>query len=323
VPGFDEIARQWEAANGAPAVSIAVMRGGRLIHAGGYGAGAQDTLYQTASLGKHFTAALAILLARSWPGIGLDEAVSAYLPELPPDWNGIKLRHLLSHTAGVPPAGYNELDLARDYADAEIASAIASGGPLEFAPGEGWRYSNAGYVLAGIAIGRRTGRFYGDLLRELIFEPLGMATARVNGPDAPIGYERADGELARAGYVSPTLNRVADGAITLTVLDLARWEEALSGPWGLQVSEMFEETSLRNGEPTGYGLGWSLSKSDHGRGAEHEGLWQGFSTAMVRYMDEGVSAVVLANLADVDAIGLAHALAATAGAHRTSLPPTS
>jgi CubicO group peptidase (beta-lactamase class C family) len=295
------------------------MREGRLIYAG-----APDTLYQTASLGKHFTAALAILLARSGSGIALDEPVAPLLPELPPDWAAITLRQLLSHTAGVPSAGYNSVDLERDYTDAALVISIASGGALDFSPGEGWQYSNAGYVLAGIAIGRRTGRFYGDLMSELIFQPFGMTTARVNGPDAPIGYVQEGDNMVHAEYVSPTLNRVADGAITLTVLDLARWEAALSGPWGAQVSEMFIETKLRNGEPTGYGLGWSLSHTDHGRVAEHEGLWQGFSTAMVRYMDEGIAAAVLANLADVDAIGLAHALAtATAAAHRTPQPPTS
>jgi CubicO group peptidase (beta-lactamase class C family) len=289
------------------------MREGRRIYAG-----APDTLYQTASLGKHFTAALAILLARSGSGIALDEPVATLLPELPQDWAAITLRQLLSHTAGVPATGYNAVDLERDYTDAELVTSIASGGALDFSPGEAWNYSNAGYVLAGIAIGRRTGRFYGDLMSELIFQPLGMTTARVNGPDAPIGYVREGEKMVPADDVSPTLNRVADGAITLTVLDLARWESALTGPWGTQVSEMFTETVLRNGDPTGYGLGWSLSKSDHGRVAEHEGLWQGFSTAMVRYIDDGAAAAVLANLADVDALGLAHDLAnATVAALRT------
>jgi len=306
---FDEIARQWQSDNGAPAVSIAIIRAGKLLHAAGYGAATPETLYQTASLGKHFTAALAILLQQLGAGIMLEERVASYLPELPYEWHRITLRNLLSHTAGIPSAGYKSLELARDYTDSEIVRSIASAGALEFPPGEGWRYSNAGYVLAGIAVGRRSGCFYGDLLRDFIFQPLGMKTAHVNSPDAPIGYVREDGELESAGYVSPTLNRVADGAITLTVLDLARWEEALSGPWGAQVSEMFDETLLRNGEPTGYGLGWSLSRSEHGRVARHEGLWQGFSTAMVRYMDEGVAAAALANLEDVDATGLAHALA--------------
>ena len=284
------------------ALSLAVLRNGKPTQTIG-----ADALYQTASLGKHFTAALSLLL-----GFDLDEPVAPHLPELPRTWDGLSLRRLLSHTAGIPAEGYESLDLERDYTDAEILSSIGQGGALEFPPGERWRYSNAGYVLAGIAIGRRTGRFYGDLLSELIFRPLGMTTAHVNGPDAPLGYVFEDNRYLPADYVSPTLNRLADGAITLSVLDLARWDEALRGPWGAQVAEMFQETRLRNGEPTGYGLGWSLNQSDRGRVAEHNGSWQGFSTGMVRYLDTGVTAIALANLADVDAIGLARALAGAA-----------
>jgi CubicO group peptidase (beta-lactamase class C family) len=179
---------------------------------------------------------------------------------------------------------------------------------LEFLPGTAWSYSNAGYVLAGIAIGRSTGAFYGDLLRELVFTPLGMTTAATNLSGAPVGHVREDGTLVRAPVVSPTLNRLADGGLTLSLADLARWETALSGPWGAAVAEMFVETRLNTGARSGYGLGWFLSASDRGRIAEHDGLWQGFSTAMIRHLDEGLSAVVLADVDDFDAANLARSL---------------
>jgi CubicO group peptidase (beta-lactamase class C family) len=195
-----------------------------------------------------------------------------------------------------------------DYSDAEIARAIAAGGDLRFSPGTGCEYSNAGYVLAGLIFGRITGTFYGDLLRDVIFLPLGMTTAGVTSPDSPRGYCRENGSLTLASFVSHTLNRLADGGLTLSVLDLVRWEAALCGEWGHRVSAMFTETRLNNGAGCGYGLGWFLSSTHRGRVAEHNGGWQGFSTSMVRYLDEGISAVVLANIADADAVGLAHAL---------------
>jgi D-alanyl-D-alanine carboxypeptidase len=296
---INELVRTWQVANGAPDVSVAIMRSGVLLHTV-----APDTVHQTASLGKHFTAALALLLAESGEGPALDAPLSPYLPEV---LIPVTLRQLLSHTAGIS-TDYFALDLARDYSDSEILEVVTAS-PLEFAPGQAWSYSNEGYLLAGIAIGRATGRFYGDLLRERIFAPLGMSTATVNTPDAPIGFVRETWGLARADYISHSLNRLADGAISISVEDFLRWDAALWNHWAPCLDQMFVETRLNSGAPTGYGLGWFLGDAQQGRIAEHDGVWQGFSTAMVRYLDHGVSAVVLSNLEDADAPGLAHDLA--------------
>ena len=305
---YDQLAADWQRGHDAPALSVGVLRHGILLHAAGYGSASPERTYQTASMGKHFIAALALLLCASGELPGLDEPITHVLPEVPANWNGFTLRHLLSHTAGIPADGYDSLELSSDYSDAEIARAIASGGQLRFAPGTAWEYSNAGYVLAGLVIGRITGTFYGDLLRDLVFLPLGMTTAGVTTPGAPAGFCRDNGNLIPAPFVSATLNRLADGGLTLSVLDLGRWEAALCGEWGYRVGEMFHETRLNSGAGCGYGLGWFLSSTRRGRVAEHSGGWQGFSTAMVRYLDEGISAVVLANVDDADAAGLAHAL---------------
>jgi CubicO group peptidase (beta-lactamase class C family) len=309
---LDRLAEEWRRASDAPALSIAVLRRGALLHAGHYGNARPQTVYQTGSLGKQFTAALALLLAARGDGLGLDAVVAPHLPELPPSWSGITLRHLLSHTSGMPDAGYDSLDLARDYTDSEIVAAIASTAALEFPPGGAWNYSNAGYVLAGIAIGRSTGAFYGDLLRDLIFIPTEMTTALVNSPAAPVGHTREGGSVVAASYVSPTLNRLADGGISLTLADLVRWEGALAGPWGARVAEMFVETRLTTGAPSAYGLGWFLNVTDRGRVAEHDGMWQGFSAAMVRHLDDGLTAIALADIDDFPAAQFARALIAAA-----------
>jgi CubicO group peptidase (beta-lactamase class C family) len=316
VDAFQRIVSEWRQAWEVPSVSVAVFRRGAVLHAGSFGEGRTGGLYQTGSLGKHFTAALALLLAAE--GTSLDTPVPAELPELPPSWSGVTLRQLLSHTAGVGDAGYDALDPTRDYSDSQIVQAIVAGGGLGFAPGSAWSYSNSGYVLAGIAIGRRSGAFYGDLLRERIFLPLGMTTAATNGSDPPLGYVREDRVLTRAAYVSPTLNRLADGGITATLDDFIRWEAALWGEWGVRVSEMFVESRLTTGRPCGYGLGWSLRNSERGRIADHDGLWQGFRTAMVRCLDEGVSSIVLANFDEADAADLAGKLIALGQNHTAS-----
>jgi len=308
VTSFESVAASWWQAAGSPSCSIAVLRHGSPLYIAGFGDGAAETIYQTASLGKHFTAALALLLARSGDGPSLDAPIISFLPELQEIWKDLTLRHLLSHTGGVPDSGYHSLNLERDYSDSEIVEAIAGSEP-DFPLGAAWKYSNAGYVLAGIAIGRAMGAFYGDLLRERIFEPLGMNTASANTSQAPIGLVRSDdGNWVRAAYVSPTLNRVADGGLSMSVLDFVKWESALSSAWGVAVASMFDETTLVDGERCGYGLGWVLTRSNDGRIAEHDGSWQGFSTAMVRHIEQGTSAVVLANRDGCDATALARAL---------------
>ncbi len=311
-PIYDRLVSDWQRANPAPALSTAVFRSGDLLHAAGYGAATVDAVFQTASVGKHFTAALSLLLSASGELPELDAPILRCFPKLPETWQEISLRQLLSHTTGIPAAGYDGLDLSADYSDAAIADAIVAGGELHFPPGTAWEYSNAGYVLAGISIGRLTDRFYGDLLRERIFLPLRMTTAAVTAAAAPGYCRREDGSLVRAPYISPTLSRLADGGLTLSVLDFACWEAALCGEWGQRLREMFVETRLRSGAGCGYGLGWCLSLTARGHVAEHDGSWQGYSTSMVRCLDAGVAAVVLSNLEDADASGLAHTLAMAA-----------
>ena len=88
------------------------------------------------------------------------------------------MRHLLTHTSGIPEYTDSVVDLRRDYTEDELVR-VAAALPPQFAPGQRWSYSNTGYVLLGVIIRRVSGRFYGDLLRERIFIPLGMRTARV------------------------------------------------------------------------------------------------------------------------------------------------
>src|SRR6516165_4987978 len=103
---YDDLAEDWRRVQDAPSVSVAVLRRGTLLHCAGYGSATAATTYQTASVGKHFTAALVLLLSAAGELPGLDEPVAHVLAELPDSWNGITLRRLLSHTAGIPADGY-------------------------------------------------------------------------------------------------------------------------------------------------------------------------------------------------------------------------
>ena len=291
-----------------PGLSVALLREGTVVHAAGYGSASAETVYQTASTGKQFTGAL-VLLARDRGLLALDDPIALHLGEAPATWSGITVRHLLTHTSGLSDSGYFALDFTRDYGDERIFDAIASA-PLLAAPGDRWSYSNAGYVLLGFALGRLTGRFYGKLLKEWIFDPLEMTTARVmDGSGTFRGYRLVDGRPEPAEYVSPSLNRLADGSVLASVLDLARWDRALDSGVPRR-HELWTPARLNDGAPCAYGMGWSLADTPRGRLAEHDGGWQGFSSHIARWLDARLTAIVLADLADVPAGELAHSLLA-------------
>lgn len=304
-----------------PGLSLAVVRGGRVVLARGYGyanveldARASDsTIYQSGSLGKQFTAALVLQLADSGR-LGLDDPIRRYFPEGPARWDSVTVRHLLTHTSGIPDYTDSVVDLRRDYTEAQLVQVAAALPPL-FRPGDSWSYSNTGYALLGILIHRVTGVFYGDLLRRRIFQPLGMRSARIISesdivPNRAAGYQLAGDTLRNQDWVSPSLNTTADGSLYLTVNDLARWALELDAHRVLSRSDLaaaWTPVRLNDGDTYPYGFGWSLSELRTQPRISHTGAWQGFRTSIDRFPAQGLTVIVLANLAEArpEAISLA------------------
>jgi CubicO group peptidase (beta-lactamase class C family) len=309
-----------------PGLSIAVVRDGEIIKAQGYGlahlelkvAAAPETIYQSGSVGKQFTATLVMMLAEEGK-LSLDDRISKHIPEAPETWKDITVRHLLTHTSGISPARFYEtIDFRRDYTEDELLKEIMAL-PLDFQPGEKWSYSNPGYVTLGILIQKVTGRFYGDLLRERIFQPLGMTTARILNeediiPNRAAGYRLVNGEWKNQEWVAPQLNTTADGSLYLTVLDLAKWDAALYTEKLLKRSsfdQMWTPARLNNGRNAdlGYGFGWMTGALRGNRFVRHGGGWQGFSTHILRYVDRRLTVIVLTNLANLNAAPIADGIA--------------
>ena len=312
-----------------PGLSLAVLRAGRPIYLKSYGVATlehpvpvkPDTLFQLGSVGKQFTATLVMLLAREHR-LSLDDPLSRYLPEIPPSWSRVTLRSMLSHQSGIPqltPPDRDLLDLHHDYTDEEYVH-LASSLPLDFPPGTDASYSDTAYVLLGIVIKRVTGVFYGDLLAERVFGPLKMTRTRIISdsdiiPDRAAGYEKtATGGLKNQDWVAPALNRTADGSLYSTVLDLARWDEALGTGLVLSADEtarMWTIDPLSDGRAPflNYGYGWEINTLRGHRVIEYDGNWQGFQAAMARYDDRHLTVIVLTNLSLCRAQRIAHTLA--------------
>lgn len=309
-----------------PGVSVAVVRDGKVLLEKGYGlanvelnvAATPETIYQSGSVGKQFTATLVMMLVEEGK-LSLEDKISKHIPEAPATWKNITVRHLLTHTSGISNSLYDEIDFRQDSTEDELLEEIAAL-PLDFKPGERWEYSNPGYIVLGVLIHKVTGRFYGDLLREKIFKPIGMTTARIISesdivPNRAAGYQLVKGELKNQDWVAPQLNTTADGAIYLTVRDLIRWDAALSTDKLLDrasLEQMWTPARLNNGKPVpnGYGFGWMTGEENGQRFIWHSGEWQGFSAYIVRYLDRKLTVIVLTNLAEADAETIADGIAA-------------
>jgi CubicO group peptidase (beta-lactamase class C family) len=307
-----------------PGLSLAVVRDGKVVKAKGYGLASveldvpatADTVYQSGSLGKQFTATAVMLLVEEGK-LGLDDKVSKYLSAAPASWKDITLRHVLTHTAGIKNYGPKDLDYRKDYTEDELLK-LAASFPLDFEPGTKWSYSNTGYVILGILLSKVTGHFYGDFLKERIFGPLGMSTARIiSEPDIihnrAAGYRLDKGQLKNQAYVSPSLNTTADGSLYLTVHDLAKWDAALYTEKLLKRSsleQMWMPVKLKDGKTTPYGFGWALGEVNGHKIIEHGGAWQGFTTHIARHVDDKLTVIVLTNLAGANPSRVAAGVAA-------------
>jgi CubicO group peptidase (beta-lactamase class C family) len=297
-------------------MSVAVLRGDSVLLARGYGvANVKDrtpatdsTLYAIGSVTKQFTAAAVVLLSQQGR-LGLDDPISRYLPEGKAAWSGVSIRHLLTHTSGIPQD--DRLDSRRDYSASEMVRSAAQ--PLLFKPGELESYSSTGYALLGVIIHRVTGTSWGDFVRDQIFRPLGMRTARVTydtgeGPLRANGYFMVNDTLQGPEPVSPSINSMADCCLSLSVRDFAQWARGLNrekilGRAGWEMS--WTPVRLNHGGSYPYGLGWNIFEQRGYRRIGHSGAWQGMHATIQRYPDFNLTVIVLLNLGQANSEGIA------------------
>lgn len=319
----DDLIKAEMARQKIPGVALAVVRDGRPAIVKGYGFAnlehqvpvKPETVFQSGSVGKQFTA-MAVMMLVEEGKIGLDEKISKYLGEVPEGWQNVTVRHLLTHTGGLTDYP-RDFDFRKDYTEDDLLKR-AKEVPTAFAPGEKWAYSNLGYVTLGIIIHKVSGKFYGDFLKERVFTPLGMTTARVITeadivPNRSAGYALRSGEVKNQNWVSPSLNTTADGALYLTLHDMIKWDEALTAGKLLSKSgyeAMWTPVKLNDGTDNPYGFGWALRKVNGKQVIEHGGAWQGFKAHIARYPDSKLTVIVFANLAQANQSRIANGVAA-------------
>ena len=294
-----------------PGLTLLVSKNGKPIRTEGYGlsnvelnvSAKPESIFQSGSVGKQFTATAVMMLVEAGK-VGLEDPLTKYFPDAPAAWKQVTVRELLSHTAGFTDYP-KDFDMRKDYTEADLLKMVEAI-PLAYPPGTKWDYSNLGFLTLGILIHKVSGQFYGDFLQQRIFKPLGMTTTRIISeediiPNRSAGYRLVKGQLKNQQWVSPTLNTTADGALYFSILDLAKWDAALYTEKLLKRSslkKMWTVAPLRDGKNNSghYGFGWFIESENGHRLIEHGGAWQGFETHISRYVDDGLTVVVLTNL---------------------------
>lgn len=289
---IDAAAEKVLAATGVPSASLAVVQEGKIAYLRAYGKARLDPAvpatpamqYSVGSISKQFTAAAVLLLVEDGK-LTLDDPIAKYLPDLTRA-NEVTVRMLLSHTSGYQdfwPEDYVMTSMLVPTSAQHILD-VWGKKPLDFDPGTKWQYSNTNYVIAGRIVEQLSGKPLIDLLQQRIFQPLGMKD--VYNSDAshlpasdPTGYYRhALGPLRPAPQEGSGW-MFAAGELAMPAHDLALWNISLMNRSLLKASsydEMFKDVHLKDGKPTGYGLGVFVGEHNGRPYIEHSGEVSGF-----------------------------------------------
>ena len=304
-----------------PGCAVGVAYRGEVALKSGYGMAdlernapiTADTVFESGSVAKQFTATALLLLAQQGK-ISLDDPPRKYLPELPDYGTPLTIRQVLSHVSGLREwrlvatlSGIGEgsyvlsnLDLLR------IASKQRA---LNFPPGTAYSYTNTGFNIATILIERAlgNGKTFQDFTRDNIFEPLHMTHTRWRDdfrkvvPNRALAYGNASG----GGWIqeTPIENIIGAGGMLSTVGDWLLWNEnfthaRVGGPD--LVKALQTPAVLEGGRTIHYAKGLMINTVDGLREVSHGGSTGGYHTWLSRYPDQGVSVAVMCNSAQAN-----------------------
>ena len=283
---------------------------------------AVDTRFNLASMGKLFTA-VAIGQLEEQGKLSFDDPILKYLPEHKdqPGWDKVKIKHLLSHTAGFGTYWGPAFDAKRaDIRAVKDYFPLFLGRPLAFEPGSKWQYSNVGYILLGAIIEKASGEDYFTYIQKHIFDPAGMKDSGYfeldhDTPRLAEGYlhPRADdGRLLSQAWLNDRLLVVAKGGPAgggyATAPDLLRFADALMEGRLLRPATLQALTAEHAGFPKapdsdfepGYGYGFDLQRRGGQLIIGHSGGAPGIATDLLMEPATGLVAVMLCNLSPED-----------------------
>lgn len=298
--------------------SILVAKGGKFLLNSGYEFADfnQNTLnkpgttFAIGSVTKQFTA-MAIMQLVEKGLINVKDKASKYLPKMP-HGDLITIENLLTHTSGLVNftivEGFFSID-SEGKTPMDMLNLIKDM-PLEYTPGDGFKYSNTNYLALGMIVEKVTGMSLEKYLNKNIFTPLNMVSTGTSYGESNNIHDAT----AYTGYLDVVpvddsiLLKKAYGAGNLysTVEDLYRWDRALNTNQIVKketLDKIFHEY-VDVTDTIDYGLGWMIEQTEKGKKISHGGNTLGFTSNIARYVDEDLTVIVLTNNGyyDVDSV---------------------
>ena len=309
-----------------PGASLLVIRDGKPLVRRSYGlSNVEDrtvatpaTNYRLASVTKQFTAASILLLAEDGK-LSLDDSLRKWLPSLPDVANAMTLRQVLSHMSGL--IDYEDVipaTMTAQLHDSDVLKILDTQNRTYFPPGTSYRYSNSGYSLLALIVGKASGNDFATFLKQRIFTPLGMThtLAFEDGistvANRAFGYSEENGQWTRTDQ-SQTSAVLGDGGVYSSIDDLAKWDAALYDDRLLSTKsrELAFTPVTDTDDPTvRYAMGWRVTQERiGGRTVWHSGETIGFRNAIIRYPEQHFTIVLLTNRNDPEPYQTARAIA--------------
>ena len=309
-----------------PGASLLILRDGQPFVRKSYGFADVDerrlatpeTNYRLASVSKQFTAAAILLLAEE-NKLGLDDSLRKWFPTLPEVATRMTIRQVLSHMSGlidyedvIPP------EMTAQLHDADVLKILEGQSRTYFEPGKGYRYSNSGYALLALIVGKASGKDFATFLKERIFTPLGMTNTVAYEQGISTVKHRAFGYSEERGAwtqtdQSQTSAVLGDGGIYSSIDDLAKWDAALYDDRLLSAKSRalaFTPVTDTDDPTVRYGMGWRITQEPiGGRTLWHSGESIGFRNVIIRYPEQRFTVVLLSNRNDPEPYQTARAIA--------------
>ncbi|MEQ9414903.1 MAG: serine hydrolase domain-containing protein [Cyclobacteriaceae bacterium] len=274
-----------------------------------------NDIFELASVSKQFTA-MTIMMLKQDGKLDYDDPIEKYLPGIA--YQGITIRHLLTHTSGLPD--YYEVmdqhwDKSKVATNPDIFEYLKKHHPpRNFEPGEKYEYSNTGYVFLASITEAVSGQDFVAFCKERIFEPLHMTSTAIRSNDeknelSNLAYGhvyvddkerfiRAD-SFPSSNYTIWLGGRKGPGRVSSTATDLLKWDQALYTDQVVTqetLKEAIAPATFNDGSKSDYGFGWDIiPTSNAGKVVWHNGDNPGYKTIIVRYLDANKTLIILNN----------------------------
>jgi len=291
--------------------AVLVARDGKLVLSKGYGMANYEwdipntpsTKFRLGSITKQFTS-MAIMQLQEKGLLSVNDPITKHLPDYPKTGDGITIHHLLTHSSGIPsytgvPEYQKNMRVA--FTTVQMIDGFKDK-PLEFTPGEKFKYDNSGYFLLGAIIEKISGQAYDQYLQTHIFDPLGMKDSGYDRPQALLkrraaGYEWSAAGLRNTEYLDMG-QPFAAGSLYSTVEDLYTWDQALYTEKLVKRATLDQIFTPRidSGQDAKYAYGWTVSTVHKRTMIGHGGGINGFSTFIARFPNERAVVIILRNV---------------------------